>query len=104
MCSATGVASPSCCFTPVCVCLPSLLPPPHPRCLHMHARKKPWPCSLRSVSVLPTGLLAVAMIPLIAIAGIVQMAMLTGGYGDNDVSLFFFFVRMKKRFFYFYII
>lgn len=32
-----------------------------------------------------SGLLAVAMIPLIAAAGVVQMAMLTGGYGDNDV-------------------
>ncbi|CAN0564892.1 unnamed protein product, partial [Ectocarpus sp. 12 AP-2014] len=30
------------------------------------------------------GLLAMAMIPLIAAAGVVQMAMLTGGYGDND--------------------
>ncbi|CAM9323517.1 unnamed protein product [Pylaiella littoralis] len=30
------------------------------------------------------GLLAFAMIPLIAFAGIVQMAMLTGGYGDDD--------------------
>ena len=28
-----------------------------------------------------------AMIPLIAFAGVVQMAMLTGGYGDNDVSI-----------------
>lgn len=27
------------------------------------------------------------MIPLIAAAGVVQMAMLTGGYGDNDVSI-----------------
>ena len=26
-----------------------------------------------------------AMIPLIAAAGVVQMAMLTGGYGDSDV-------------------
>lgn len=34
-----------------------------------------------------TGLLAVAMIPMIAFAGIVQMSMMTGGYGDNDVSL-----------------
>lgn len=32
------------------------------------------------------GLLAIATIPFIAAAGIVQMAMLTGGYGDNDVS------------------
>lgn len=32
------------------------------------------------------GLLAMATIPLIAFAGIVQMAMMTGGYGDNDVS------------------
>lgn len=30
------------------------------------------------------GLLAMATIPLIAFAGIVQMAMMTGGYGDND--------------------
>ncbi|CAM9784749.1 unnamed protein product, partial [Ectocarpus sp. 12 AP-2014] len=30
------------------------------------------------------GLLAIATIPLIAVAGIVQMAMMTGGYGDND--------------------
>lgn len=32
------------------------------------------------------GLLAIATIPFIAVAGIIQMAMLTGGYGDNDVS------------------
>lgn len=32
------------------------------------------------------GLLAIATIPLVAAAGVVQMAMLTGGYGDNDVS------------------
>lgn len=31
------------------------------------------------------GLLAIATIPLIAVAGIVQMAMMTGGYGDKDV-------------------
>ncbi|CAM9769475.1 unnamed protein product, partial [Laminaria digitata] len=31
-----------------------------------------------------SGLLAMATIPLIAFAGIVQMAMMTGGYGDND--------------------
>lgn len=39
------------------------------------------------------GLLAIAMIPLIAIAGIVQMAMLTGEYGDKDVS----FTASKSR-------
>lgn len=38
------------------------------------------------VVVLVAGLLAMAMIPMIAFAGIVQMAMMTGGYGDNDVS------------------
>ncbi|CAM9636069.1 unnamed protein product, partial [Ectocarpus sp. 4 AP-2014] len=30
------------------------------------------------------GLIAVASVPLIAAAGVVQMTMLTGGYGDND--------------------
>lgn len=39
------------------------------------------------------GLLAIAMIPLIAIAGIVQMAMFTGEYGDKDVS----FTNFKSR-------
>lgn len=27
-----------------------------------------------------------AMIPLIAVSAVVQMAMMTGGYGDNEVS------------------
>lgn len=29
-----------------------------------------------------------AMVPMIAAAGVVQMAMLTGGYGDNDVRAY----------------
>lgn len=32
------------------------------------------------------GLLAVAMIPLIAVSAMIQMAMMTGGYGDNEAS------------------
>lgn len=37
-----------------------------------------------------------AMIPLIAAAGVVQMAMLTGGYGDNDVSIFVFAINANQ--------
>lgn len=32
------------------------------------------------------GLTAMAMIPLIAVSAVVQMAMMTGGYGDNEAS------------------
>lgn len=31
-----------------------------------------------------TGLLSMAMVPLIAVAAVVQMAMMTGGYGDEE--------------------
>lgn len=34
------------------------------------------------------GLLAMAMIPLIAFASIVQLAFMTGGYGDEEVRNF----------------
>ncbi len=39
-----------------------------------------------SLHAIPAGLIAMAMIPLVAAAGIVQMSMMTGGYGDKDVS------------------
>lgn len=36
----------------------------------------------------PTGLVAMAMIPLIAVAGFIQSAMLTGRYGDSEVAIY----------------
>lgn len=43
---------------------------------------------MRLVHAHATGLLAMTMIPLIAVAGVIQAAIITGRYGDNEVTTY----------------
>lgn len=47
---------------------------------------KPFCVPCAAVYVRVVGLLAVAMIPLIAVAGVIQLSMVNGGYGDTEVN------------------
>lgn len=61
------------------VCVWLMKAPPLLMCAHARV-----PCVVRTPVL--AGLLAMAMIPLIAVAGIIQTSILNGGYGDDEAS------------------
>lgn len=78
----------------------SLLPRPHADVPYSAAAPIQLPHSSNPLDRKPiysTGLLSMAMVPLIAVAAVVHMATVTGGYGDEEAREMLLTITKKEN-------